>query len=844
MLFLQILPITESGRSTPVSISSVSTLADPVGVGGGGGLTPNEIPMPAASIVVTNAAGVTSSAQPVLETPLIEVSEEDDDSTSTSTSTLNSNNSNSNSNSNREGRAPSVPKELKESKNYEMKQRQSLSSRRHSRPSDLNLSGAQNSPSNRRRSGMNYAAAAGLAGGRSRKSSNAGTGSGSGTGSDSSKDSTPTTSAATKQVTTSTKETKDKTETVSVGVQVNLLNKSYSSPSLARKLAHLAAEPEEMNLDVYLLKNIKSNYESKTLPRRRSEVLVKDKGDRGQAQPQHKPLRRGYTHDHMLGSKDAGKPAWKEELNKLRNKTPLRVSELIGSFDRRGSDCGSDGGINFKAKPDADAAATEAELKQRRRGSLQIHLDPSAIGQLAKAAEDMEAKRKRDAMEKAQRRKSTSSLVLSPSSPLESLKIQDILLNRKSDNDSDIDKPEPEVPEKEKCDEEKEEPKKVSAEQMTKKWDYFEMIDHPKAISDKKLQQLKAKYQRRRTEGSLGEAASKAHVSAIKEENEDMLSPDTEVKPMIADRSKSVPNAMGAGLKLMKPIDLSIDPMTGECLDKDNNGSLAEVTDVEKARKISTDSGEESAGSSRRSSRSSVHRRRSTHLNDILELRAQRMASAASCDLDSALSSDQVSSCGESPDTVIELRIDPLTGKVETQELKKKAADDTTKRRRLSVEIGSKTSLNSMMLDPRGGGGGDPDDHGFSSLPHTPTDLGLILDPRLKVAATTTSSGVSSTTGSTTSASTSQLADDGIFTSSEETLSLAMKKAASLDLDHASCDSTASSSSRPASATSNNSNNIPAVPSSSSSQTSTNASTSTTSATRRLSSPMIRPSCS
>merc|ERR1712244_12739 len=33
-------------------------------------------------------------------------------------------------------------------------------------------------------------------------------------------------------------------------------------------------------------------------------------------------------------------------------------------------------------------------------------------------------------------------------------------------------------------------------------WDYFE-INHPKAISDKKLEQLKAKYNRRKTEANI-----------------------------------------------------------------------------------------------------------------------------------------------------------------------------------------------------------------------------------------------------------------------------------------------------------------------------------------------------
>ena len=80
-------------------------------------------------------------------------------------------------------------------------------------------------------------------------------------------------------------------ETNSVGVQVNLIqaaaltsqpsspvptstlagsSPAAASPSLARRLAHIAREPEEMNLDRHLLLNLKSNYESKTLPRRKS----------------------------------------------------------------------------------------------------------------------------------------------------------------------------------------------------------------------------------------------------------------------------------------------------------------------------------------------------------------------------------------------------------------------------------------------------------------------------------------------------------------------------------------------------------------------------------------------
>merc|ERR1712141_134375 len=94
------------------------------------------------------------------------------------------------------------------------------------------------------------------------------------------------------------------------------------------------------------------------------------------------------------------------------------------------------------------------------------------------------------------------------------------------------------------------------------------------------------------------------------------------------------------------------------------------------------------------------------------------------------------------------------------------ASDQTTT---TTVNGGGQTSLGSISATRSGGpvDQGIPDD-GFISLPHTPTDMGLLLDPKLKIAAT--GSSISST-ASTNSASTSQLADVGIsLTSSEETL--------------------------------------------------------------------------
>ena len=129
-----------------------------------------------------------------------------------------------------------------------------------------------------------------------------------------------------------------------------------------------------------------------------------------------------------------------------------------------------------------------AALKQKRRGSLQIHLDASEIGSLAKVAEERE--KRKEALLKSQRRKSTPILI---SSNIDSLKIEEQINNTLTLK--------PEQPEPEEEEKRDDEPEKSPADR--KNWDYFE-IDHPKAISDKKLQQLKAKYLRRRTEGSLG----------------------------------------------------------------------------------------------------------------------------------------------------------------------------------------------------------------------------------------------------------------------------------------------------------------------------------------------------
>ena len=131
-------------------------------------------------------------------------------------------------------------------------------------------------------------------------------------------------------------------KTNSVGIQVNLLEgpaleivpakTQPAVPRLAEKLAHLAAEPEEMNLDQYLIKNNKTHYESKTLPRRKSNNDVPKLIKQSSVEEKPAPLRRGYTHDAMLGL-ESKNPAWMKELNKIRSLKPIRITELIGELN-------------------------------------------------------------------------------------------------------------------------------------------------------------------------------------------------------------------------------------------------------------------------------------------------------------------------------------------------------------------------------------------------------------------------------------------------------------------------------------------------------------------------------
>ena len=89
------------------------------------------------------------------------------------------------------------------------------------------------------------------------------------------------------------------------------------------------------------------------------------------------------------------------------------------------------------------------------------------------------------------------------------LGLTDILLESSSSSSASI------VNEK-NSEEKEEQPKRPMNNVPAKKWEYFEIGDHPKAISDKKLLQLKNKYQRRNTEPALAvsSGAAKGDIEA------------------------------------------------------------------------------------------------------------------------------------------------------------------------------------------------------------------------------------------------------------------------------------------------------------------------------------------
>ena len=620
---LQLLPITESGRSTPGSLCSISTVHDV------------QYTSQNADMANAGSSNPTVPSENTIE-PLFEVSEEEEDS-----------NKSSNEDEDNKNKDSVTTKEQKETQNYEKKKMKLPKSE----------SVAENMVTPK-----------------------------------------PTISAK---------------QTASIGVQVNL-TKSMSSPNLVRK----ANVVELIHLE---------DAGNKRIPR---TSLVQRETSSAPRSPVRKDSKGGFSHDSMLGEDGKKSYAWRQELAKFQTqKQKLRVSELIGTFDKQGS--GSDGSLNKEGTNEIKL------IKKRRRGSLQIQLESSVLKDLAKTGEEAEILRVREEQEKAEkalRRRSTSSILMKN---LENKKFSDILSY--GSNKGTTDEKAIEKSDKSEEDTTKDQSKAVPEPQETtttpanddteitrkKTWDYFE-IDHPKAISEKKLQQLKAKYQRRKTDGSIYD--NKKNVIKEEEaEEEDVVDKSKSVVSrkiqLLQQRSKSIPGGQLVPTTTSATesvnLDLSIDPLTGECLAsrtetailpaavaEPTQPSLESQTKQVKLRRTSAD--DDSTSSSRRSSRSS--RRRSSHLADIQEQCIPE-------------------------EKILEVRIDPLTGSVETIEVSRLA----------------KSRAKNLTVDVKSGRQLPQDDDGIGSLPNTPTDL-FDKPPKLALA----------TTGS--------IDDMGVFTSSEEVL--------------------------------------------------------------------------
>ena len=583
---LQMLPITESGRSTPGSICSISTVHDiqcanhgmylnppdgsmihGIGTNGQGGSSMN----PPAVVIATP----TASEPPTIE-PILEHSEEEELETKSNASDeqdegsnrlrnkiphkkmssempeissmkrlnkLKSDNKENKKVSNKNNSDLPSSKEEKESKNYEKKQSMSRSA---SVDADIGRAGLAKNANKTTKSTIND------------RSEN--------TGSSNSVNSK---------------------ETASIGIQVNLM-KSSSSPNLVRKpnVNEKLIETMEIDIEQEIIQKCPNIYEKKEqkisstinkdspAPRKTSCISSNSK--------ERKESTGAFSHDSTLGDGDTEeKPnySWREDLAKFQSQKPLRVSKLIGTFDKSGNEVPVYQTVN-------DTQNDLTALKRRRRGSLQIQLNEGILKDLANVGEEA---RKKEAKEKEQRRKSTSSILMRN---IENMKIQDKITDildhgRKgvieekalektdvSEKLEDGSKPDPQnsqetkpskrdanisqrnnnhssihktnsiersnSQEKQKLNNNNKDKQKsadanlmkrtsspyldrklqqqsVKGGHKQKNWEYFE-INHPKAISDKKLQELKAKYARRRTEGTLVLERDKKSAADLVEE--------------------------------------------------------------------------------------------------------------------------------------------------------------------------------------------------------------------------------------------------------------------------------------------------------------------------------------
>merc|ERR1711892_1479610 len=474
-----------------------------------------------------------------------------------------------------------------------------------------------------------------------------------------------------------------KLETAEVAVQVNL-TKCTSSPEIMRK------KIQETNDE-----NVPSAKKTELI----CPPYIPVDGNIRPGPQNEKKLTRGFSHDDTLGD-DQKRYSWREELERFRSmKKPLGVSDLIDAFSNKST--------HRKVSSDDPSFPNIDSLKNKRRGSLQIQIDSKALAKLTETAENEKAK---NAI-KLQRRKSTSAII---PLRLSEVKMPDIdedgvatpnkseestIESAKDNNNSEKAVSEEESVENELNIEGSSEsintpyvnqslPKgRVYLEKVNERkrtWDYFE-INHPKAISDKKLEQLKAKYTRRKTEAAI---LSQGEITKDKNANEKLSGPKKDIPPPLRTLSMPIIEGIMGSLQPKKSLELAWDPLTGECLSAETE-SVDSGQDSEGVRKLSSDSSEESS-CSRKSSKSG--RRKSSHLGDIVEA-------------DHIIPEEKVLECF----------IDPFTGQFITNEVSKHNGNHGAAENKLNNKKNLKVTVNNAPNESS-----QQDDDGIGSLPNTP----------------------------------------------------------------------------------------------------------------------------
>merc|ERR1739844_842264 len=287
---------------------------------------------------------------------------------------------------------------------------------------------------------------------------------------------------------------------------------------------------------------------------------------------QEKKLTRGFSHDDTLGEEHK-RYSWREELEKFRStKKPLAVSDLIDAFSNATQRKISSEDPSF---PNIDS------MKNKRRGSLQIQIDPKAFEKLTEAEEN--EKSRSDI--KLQRRKSTSAILPLRLSEVKMANIDETSADfggqtKLEEDDAEFNNnSDPAVSEDDSVGTEADNeggsvplPKgRVYLEKVNERkrtWDYFE-INHPKAISDKKLEQLIVLSSRSKTEADIL-SNSKSNKDRNDKEKSSGVKTKTPAAGIHSIRTVSMPVFDGlAGSGQKAPLDLAFDPLTGECLSAD-----------------------------------------------------------------------------------------------------------------------------------------------------------------------------------------------------------------------------------------------------------------------------------